>query len=102
MATDTLAEWLYARFFQGRAGSDHFGLPWDDLPPETRDHMRHEADAVRRAVDRGGFNASGGGDLPASVVATAWSPGPVARPDSGPAYGWRSAKDAPDREWGDS
>lgn len=101
MATDTLAEWLYARFFQSRADSDHFGLPWDDLPPETRDHMRHEADAVRRAVGRGGFKVSQGGVLPPAVVATASSPGPVSRPDS-PRYGWRSAKDAPDREWDDA
>lgn len=92
MATDTLAEWLYARFFQGRTDSDHFGLPWDDLPPETRDHVRHEADAVRRAVGRGGFKD--GAAAPSEArhdgvsVATA--------------YGWRSAKDAPDREWDDA
>lgn len=48
---DTLAEWLFHRFVEVPYGVG----PWDDLDQEDRDYWEHEANAVRRAVARGGF-----------------------------------------------
>lgn len=45
---DTLAEWLFNRFFKVET-------PWEDLDEDNRLFMEHEANAVRRAVARGGF-----------------------------------------------
>lgn len=45
---DTLPQWLRDRY-----GED-VG-PWEYLTDDTRSYWRHEADAVRRAVERGGF-----------------------------------------------
>lgn len=48
---DTLAEWLYNRFAFGRRGA----RGWMEMEHEDRMFWEHEADAVRRAVGRGGF-----------------------------------------------
>jgi hypothetical protein len=48
---DTLAEWLFHRF--GRNGAK--GLDWSKISEEDVKYWHHEADAVRRAVARGGF-----------------------------------------------
>jgi hypothetical protein len=48
---DTLAEWLFNRFFKA-------GTPWEDLDEDNKAFMEHEANAVRRAVARGGFKGS--------------------------------------------
>lgn len=45
---DTLAEWLYHRY------ATDVG-PWGELPDEDKFFWEHEANAVRRAVARGGF-----------------------------------------------
>ena len=45
---DTLAPWLYQRFMVGGAG-------WDHLDEDDRSYWEHHAQAVRRAVARGGF-----------------------------------------------
>jgi hypothetical protein len=47
---DTLAPWLYQRFMPDGAG-------WDNLDAEDRSYWEHQARAVRRAVERGGFKA---------------------------------------------
>lgn len=47
---DTLAAWLYQRFMPG-------GVGWDHLDSGQREYWEHEARAVRRAVERGGFKA---------------------------------------------
>jgi hypothetical protein len=47
---DTLPEWLYQRF--GRRDNT---LQWNDLPDDEKSYWAHEAAAVRRAVQRGGF-----------------------------------------------
>jgi len=47
---DTLPQWLARRF--GRA------VAWNDLAEDTRLYWQHEANAVRRAVARGGFKAA--------------------------------------------
>lgn len=44
----TLGEWLFWRF-----GRD--GRSWASLVPEDQEYWEHEAAAVRRAVERGGF-----------------------------------------------
>lgn len=46
---DTLGAWLYRRF------SKSISPAWVSLPDEEKDYWEHEADAVRRAVARGGF-----------------------------------------------
>lgn len=48
MEDDTLAEWLWWRFGDP---SPH----WSKLNDDERAYWLHEADAVRRAVLRGGF-----------------------------------------------
>jgi hypothetical protein len=48
---DTLAPWLYWRF-----GRDPLGAPWESLDEDYRSRWEHEAEAVRRAVARGGFS----------------------------------------------
>jgi hypothetical protein len=48
---DTLAEWLYNRFFPRDA-------PWSELDEDEKSFFEHEANAVRRAVARGGFKES--------------------------------------------
>lgn len=69
MDEDTFAQWLFYRFQHGgivvtepgptatdvhiRKGDD--GVAWRALPEETRLFWQHEADAVRRAAERGGF-----------------------------------------------
>jgi len=45
---DTLSAWLYWRFGP-RTRS------WDTVGDEEKDYWEHQAAAVRRAVDRGGF-----------------------------------------------
>jgi hypothetical protein len=45
---DTLAQWLFKRFGMVR-------MDWGDLSEDGTSYWEHEADAVRRAVDRGGF-----------------------------------------------
>lgn len=51
---DTLAEWLYNRFQKY-----HLGMtPWASLENAEKDYWEHEANAVRRAVARGGFKES--------------------------------------------
>lgn len=53
---DTLPQWLYWRF--GRY-VDHGDVPeWNDLNEADQTFWRHEADAVRRAVGRGGFKSA--------------------------------------------
>lgn len=52
--TDTLAEWLYCRFLTDSA----LRTPWDCLTTEDKSFWEHEANAVRRAVARGGFKES--------------------------------------------
>ena len=50
---DTLAAWLYSRFI------DALDAPaWDLLPDADRAYWEHHAQAVRRAVARGGFKAA--------------------------------------------
>lgn len=46
--SDTLAEWLHWRF-------DTSGLEWSRETHDDQLYWEHEADAVRRAVERGGF-----------------------------------------------
>lgn len=46
--TDTLPQWLFQRF-----GTD--GRVWESLCLEDQEYWAHEAAAVRRAVERGGF-----------------------------------------------
>ncbi|BET51789.1 hypothetical protein RGQ21_67710 [Kitasatospora aureofaciens] len=48
---DTLAEWLFNRYFLS-------GTPWSDLDEDNKSFWEHEANAVRRAVARGGFKES--------------------------------------------
>lgn len=48
---DTLAAWLRWRFGGMRA----FGVPFGDLGDADQSYWEHEAEAVRRAVARGGF-----------------------------------------------
>lgn len=48
---DTLPEWLYNRF--GRPLNQ--GLLWDQIDEGEKSYWVHQARAVRRAVDRGGF-----------------------------------------------
>lgn len=50
---DTLAAWLYQRF----GGQKKLTTEWDRLDQDTQDWWEHEAEAVRRAVARGGFKA---------------------------------------------
>lgn len=50
---DTLPMWLFYRFDDGRSGDK--GKGWNSLPQEDKDYWKHEAEAVRRAVERGGF-----------------------------------------------
>jgi hypothetical protein len=66
---DTLPAWLYRRFMPDGTG-------WDYLDSGQREYWEHQARAVRRAVERGGFKAardprgcSACGDLP-----EAWCP----------------------------
>jgi len=48
---DTLAEWLFNRYFKVET-------PWEALDEDNKAFMEHEANAVRRAVARGGFKES--------------------------------------------
>lgn len=54
---DTLAEWLRWRF-------DAHVPEWKDLSADDRSYWEHEAAAVRRAVERGGFKEARDGDRP--------------------------------------
>lgn len=49
---DTLAEWLYNRFYFPKM------VQWADFSDEEKSYWEHEANAVRRAVARGGFKES--------------------------------------------
>lgn len=49
---DTLPAWLAQRF-------DPNGAPWDGMPEDDRSHWEHQAAAVRRATERGGFKRLG-------------------------------------------
>ncbi|MFD5308297.1 hypothetical protein [Streptomyces ardesiacus] len=51
---DTLAEWLYNRFIS----SYYSEVTWDELDENDKSFWEHEANAVRRAVARGGFKES--------------------------------------------
>lgn len=53
---DTLAEWLHKRFGPAHAPSDERN--WEHMAEEDRLYWEHEADAVRRAVGRGGLKTS--------------------------------------------
>lgn len=48
---DTLPAWLYRRFMPD-------GIGWDNLDDGDRAYWEHQAAAVRRAVERGGFKTS--------------------------------------------
>jgi hypothetical protein len=48
---DTLPAWLYQRFMQDGEG-------WNNLDDNQRTYWEHQARAVRRAVERGGFKAA--------------------------------------------
>jgi len=48
---DTLAKWLYNRF----STLDMFPHTWERMSQDDKDYWEHEANAVRRAVARGGF-----------------------------------------------
>lgn len=50
-AVDTLAHWLYLRF--GKTAT-----AWETLDLADREYWAHEAQAVRRAVARGGFRTA--------------------------------------------
>lgn len=52
MTNNTLAEWLWNRFLIMGTGIEQ---KWSDLPEEAKQYWEHEAEAVRRAVARGGF-----------------------------------------------
>jgi hypothetical protein len=57
---DTLAAWLYQRFMPDGEG-------WNNLDDDQRAYWEHQARAVRRAVERGGFKpapAVGGAQQP--------------------------------------
>lgn len=47
---DTFPAWLARRF-------DPQGAPWDGMSDDDRSYWEHQARAVRRAVERGGFKA---------------------------------------------
>ena len=49
---DTLAEWLFNRFSKSQLFEDR---DWGKLDDEDKSYWEHEANAVRRAVARGGF-----------------------------------------------
>jgi hypothetical protein len=51
---DTLPAWLAQRF-------DPRGPDWNALTDDDRAYWEHQARAVRRAVERGGFKPAGGG-----------------------------------------
>lgn len=53
---DTLPEWLFHRF--GRTLERPSPGTWDELEEVDKEFWKHEADAVRRAVGRGGFKTS--------------------------------------------
>jgi hypothetical protein len=48
LTEDTFPQWLYQRF-------NPTGIPWENLHPGEQLYWQHEAAAVRRAVERGGF-----------------------------------------------
>jgi hypothetical protein len=54
---DTLPEWLYQRFAKYRDVP-----PWSHLADNLRSYWQHEANAVRRAVARGGFKNGESGE----------------------------------------
>lgn len=56
---DTLAEWLYYRFSKSQLFEDR---DWRRLHEDDKSFWEHEANAVRRAVARGGFKESGAFD----------------------------------------
>lgn len=88
---DTLGEWLFWRYHPMRPIPD--SPAWHKLADADRAYWEHEAEAVRRAVDRGGFKA----ELAPSQVAASGLPVAV-----GPDYGWRAAVTPADRNWDDS
>lgn len=48
---DSMAQWVYERFEGGRPGA----VSWHSLTEGDKGYWRHEAEAVRRAHERGGF-----------------------------------------------
>jgi hypothetical protein len=46
---DNFHEWLYLRFRSDKTKD------WTELSQEDKDFWLHESEAVRRAVERGGF-----------------------------------------------
>ncbi|MDH6610227.1 hypothetical protein M2164_005862 [Streptomyces sp. SAI-208] len=59
---DTLPEWLYSRF-------NRVAQPWQSLSNDDRSYWEHEAAAVRRAAERGGFKRLGHASPSESVPA---------------------------------
>jgi hypothetical protein len=56
---DTLAQWLFKRFGQKLPDDlEPYAFNWEGLHEVDRVWWEHEADAVRRAVGRGGFKTS--------------------------------------------
>ena len=53
---DTLPQWLFKRF--GHYRPEFADEVWDRLTDDNKAFWQHEADAVRRAVGRGGFKTS--------------------------------------------
>ena len=51
----TLPAWLYQRF-------NRVAQPWESLSDADRSYWEHEAEAVQRAVARGGFKSDAGRD----------------------------------------
>lgn len=94
MAEVSLAEWVFYRFSASVVDrSEDGGAAWEALDEDSRLHWQHEADAVRRAVER-----DGGRPSQPAVLAL----GGVRPAHPGPGYGWTGAVKAPDRDWDDS
>lgn len=51
---DTLPQWLHSRFVINPRR-----IPWSETSEADQSYWRHQANAVRRAVDRNGFRAEG-------------------------------------------
>ena len=55
---DTLPQWLFWRFAYGLGKVEESKRTWEDQPEDEKAFWQHEADAVRRAVGRGGFKSA--------------------------------------------